>query len=241
MSERPPPRPLWSSTSTTSPSATITSTTTRMSVSTSGNLLSAVRPGSRLPPADLHSGSGGPSRWLPRPDSRTGRSRSAHALAIATNLSASRLAPPTSSPSTSGQASSSPALSGVTEPPYWTRIDRDDVAAEPAAARHGSSPPSPGRPPRSRSARSRSPRSARRRRRSTREPPGRGPGARRRAGRPPSTAAGPASRSVERLADAEDRRHRVAEHRVELSLDDLVGLAEELRDARSARRSRSGR
>src|SRR5690606_16525886 len=38
------------------------------------------------------------------------------------NDSGSRLAPPTSAPSTSGCANSSAAFSGFTEPPYWMRI-----------------------------------------------------------------------------------------------------------------------
>src|SRR6202042_1029069 len=56
---------------------------------------------------------------------RTGGANRRHqqaALTIAANVSASRLAPPTSAPSTSGSASNSGQLSSLTLPPYSTRV-----------------------------------------------------------------------------------------------------------------------
>src|SRR3954469_9953345 len=49
--------------------------------------------------------------------------RQAAARTIAANCSARRLAPPTSAPSSSGCDRSSLALSGVTLPPYWMRVE----------------------------------------------------------------------------------------------------------------------
>src|SRR5205823_10799883 len=51
----------------------------------------------------------------------TGRPAHAAASTIRANVAGSRLAPPTSAPSMSAWVRISPALSGVTLPPYWIR------------------------------------------------------------------------------------------------------------------------
>ncbi len=63
-------------------------------------------------------------------DEDNGRGHGRAAAAIASRLSASSAAPPTSAPSTSGSAISSAAFSGLTEPPYKIRIAVGCVTGE---------------------------------------------------------------------------------------------------------------
>ena len=156
------------------------------------------------------------------------------------NSSGSRLAPPTSAPSISGWAMNSRMLPGFTLPPYWTRtargglrrtspptrprirpitcagVGRRGVAAGPDGPDRLVGDDEPWRP-----ARRRAPASAAR--------------------TCPTTLSSvrPASRS-----SSVSPTHRIgimpcAEHRPDLPRHDVVGLAEQLAGARSARRSRS--